>query len=167
MSFPHWMRSAPRAANLSPDGLRGASPPAPSQLLWRFFYGCATAVHETGANPADFLGHAKSVRASVSRACLGFRHGSGSPLNLGVAFASATCASPMCFRSRRDPEGIVRIVVVIAPVRVHIAEIVAVARIHGTQPPIDSRGRLQNLTDMERAVTRLLSSILHIFLCRF
>ena len=49
-------------------------------------------------------------------------------------------------KSGREAEGIVRVVVVDCPVGVHIHEIVGVARIRGTEPPISGDAEYNLIT---------------------
>ena len=59
-----------------------------------------------------------------------------SPFCIRTALALKELIGLAYAKSRREPERIVRVVVVDCAVGVHIHEIVGVARIRGTEPPI-------------------------------
>ena len=71
------------------------------------------------------------------------------PLLYGDCFRSVRSYS-VCprvdIKSGREAEGIVRVVVVDCPVGVHIHEIVGVARIWGTEPPISGDAEYNLIT---------------------
>lgn len=79
---------------------------------------------------AFILRHPEAVFAVL------LQQGSDSPFK-NVCFTCATPFRHMFFEVGREAEGIVGVVVVRTAVRVDIAEIVRVARISRTQPPID------------------------------
>lgn len=73
--------------------------------------------------------------AFITGSVFALLQGSASPFAEGLFSATFVRGNPGC-EIRRQPIGIVRVVIVRAAVRIHIAKIVRVARIHGTEPPI-------------------------------
>lgn len=66
-----------------------------------------------------------------------------SPFCIRTALALKELIGLAYAKSRREPERIVRVVVVDCAVGVHIHEIVGVARIRGTEPPISGEAGIR------------------------